>query len=60
MLTEAIATFVLVFVGAAIVEKEIGRGFVAPIGGALVWGIGPLLGATLAAMLVKAVMLPTP
>ena len=46
VLSEAIATFVLVFVGAAIIEKEIGRGFVAPIGGALVWAIGLSLGAT--------------
>jgi glycerol uptake facilitator protein len=46
VLSEAIATFVLVFVGSAIIEKEIGRGFVAPIGGALVWGIGLSLGAT--------------
>ncbi len=46
LLSEAVATFALVFVGAAIVEKEIGRGFVAPIGGALVWGIGLSLGAT--------------
>jgi glycerol uptake facilitator protein len=46
VLSEAIATFVLVFVGAAIVEKEISRGFVAPVGGALVWGIGLSLGAT--------------
>lgn len=46
LLSEAIATFVLVFVGTAIVEKEIGRGFVAPIGGVLVWGIGLSLGAT--------------
>ncbi len=46
LLSEAIATFVLVFVGTAIVEKEIGRGFVAPLGGALVWGIGLSLGAT--------------
>ncbi len=46
LLSEMIATFVLVFVGAAIVEKEIGRGFVAPIGGALVWGIGLSLGGT--------------
>lgn len=44
LLTEAIATFTLVFVGAAIIEKEIGRGFVAPLGGALVWGIGLSLG----------------
>jgi glycerol uptake facilitator protein len=46
LLSEAIATFVLVFVGTAIVEKEIGSGFVAPLGGALVWGIGLSLGAT--------------
>ncbi len=46
LLSEIIATFVLVFVGAAIVEKEIGRGFVAPLGGALVWGIGLSLGGT--------------
>jgi glycerol uptake facilitator protein len=46
LLSEMIATFVLVFVGAAIVEKEIGRGLVAPLGGALVWGIGLSLGAT--------------
>lgn len=44
LLSEAIATFVLVFVGVAIVEKEIGSGFVAPFGGALVWGIGLSLG----------------
>jgi len=46
VLSEAIATFALVFVGTAIVEKEIGRGFVAPLGGALVWGIGLSLGGT--------------
>jgi glycerol uptake facilitator protein len=46
LLSEAIATFVLVFVGTAIVEKQIGSGFVAPLGGALVWGIGLSLGAT--------------
>ena len=44
VLSEAIATFALVFVGASIIEKEIGRGFVAPLGGALVWGIGLSLG----------------
>jgi glycerol uptake facilitator len=44
ILSEAIATFALVFVGGAIIEKEIGRGFVAPFGGALVWGIGLSLG----------------
>lgn len=46
LLSEAIATFVLVFIGAWIVEKEVGPGFVAPLGGALVWGIGLGLGAT--------------
>jgi glycerol uptake facilitator protein len=45
-LSELIATFVLVFVGTAIIEKEIGRGLVAPLGGALVWGIGMSLGGT--------------
>jgi glycerol uptake facilitator protein len=44
LLSEAIATFTLIFVSAAIIEKEIGRGFVAPLGGALVWGIGLSLG----------------
>jgi glycerol uptake facilitator protein len=44
VLAEAIATFALVFVGSAILEKEIGRGFVAPLGAALVWGIGLSLG----------------
>ena len=44
LLSEAIATFVLIFVSAAIIEKEIGRGFVEPLGGALVWGIGLSLG----------------
>lgn len=46
LLSETIATFVLAIVGAAIVEKEIGRGLVAPLGGALVWGIGLSLGGT--------------
>jgi glycerol uptake facilitator protein len=46
VLSEAIATFVLVFVGTWIVEKDVGRGFTAPLGGALVWGIGLSLGAT--------------
>jgi glycerol uptake facilitator protein len=46
VLAEAIATFVLVFVGAAIIEKEVGRGGIAPLGGALVWGIGLSLGGT--------------
>jgi glycerol uptake facilitator protein len=46
LLSEAIATFALVFVGVAIIEKEIGSGFVAPFGGALVWGIGLSLGGT--------------
>jgi glycerol uptake facilitator protein len=46
LLSEMIGTFALVFVGAAIIEKEIGSGFVAPFGGALVWGIGLSLGGT--------------
>ena len=41
-----IATFVLVFVGTAIVEKSIGGALMAPLGGSLVWGIGLSLGAT--------------
>jgi glycerol uptake facilitator protein len=43
---ELIGTFVLVFVGSAILEKELGRGLLAPLGGALVWGIGLSLGGT--------------
>jgi glycerol uptake facilitator protein len=46
VLSEAIATFVLVFVGTAVVEKGIGGALAAPLGGALVWGIGLSLGAT--------------
>lgn len=46
VLSEAIGTFVLVFVGTAIVEKAIGGALMAPLGGALVWGIGLSLGAT--------------
>jgi glycerol uptake facilitator protein len=46
LLSEVIATFVLVFVGAAVVEKGIGGALAAPLGGALVWGIGLSLGAT--------------
>ena len=46
MLSEAIATFVLVFVGTAVVEKGINGALAAPLGGALVWGIGLSLGAT--------------
>ncbi|HUR53739.1 MAG TPA: MIP/aquaporin family protein [Gemmataceae bacterium] len=46
LLSEAIGTFVLVFVGTAITEKIAGVGFVAPLGAALVWGIGLSLGAT--------------
>jgi len=46
LLSEAIATFVLVFVGTWIVEKELGRGLIAPMGGILVWSIGLSLGAT--------------
>jgi glycerol uptake facilitator len=45
LLSEAIATMVLVFVGASIVEKGLGPGsLTAPLGGALVWGIGLSLG----------------
>ena len=47
LLSEAIATMVLVFVGASIVEKGLGAGsLTAPLGGALVWGIGLSLGGT--------------
>jgi glycerol uptake facilitator protein len=46
LLGEIIGTFTLVFVGAAIIEKEVGTGLVAPLGGALVWGIGLSLGGT--------------
>src|SRR5262245_39031395 len=46
MLSEAIATFVLVFVGTAVVEKGLNGALAAPLGGALVWGIGLSLGAT--------------
>jgi glycerol uptake facilitator protein len=42
LLSEAIGTFVLVFVGTAIVENSLA----APVVGALVWGIGLSLGAT--------------
>jgi glycerol uptake facilitator protein len=45
-LSEAIATFVLVFVGTTVVEKGIQGALAAPLGGALVWGIGLSLGAT--------------
>jgi len=46
VLSEAIATFVLVFVGTAVVEKGLNGALAAPLGGALVWGIGLSLGAT--------------
>jgi glycerol uptake facilitator protein len=51
LLSEAIGTFVLVFVAAAIVEKAVEHGsppgfLGAPLVGALVWGIGLGLGAT--------------
>ena len=46
LLSEAIATFVLVFVGTAVVEKGLQGALAAPLGGALVWGIGLSLGAT--------------
>jgi glycerol uptake facilitator protein len=46
VVSETIGTFVLVFVGAAIVEKTIGSGFLTPMAAALVWGIGLSLGGT--------------
>jgi glycerol uptake facilitator protein len=47
VLSEAVGTFVLVFVGTAVVERVSGQPFlVAPLAGALVWGIGLSLGAT--------------
>jgi glycerol uptake facilitator protein len=47
VLSEAIATFALVFVGASIVEKvQDVKLFAAPLGGALVWSIGLSLGGT--------------
>jgi glycerol uptake facilitator protein len=46
VVSEAIGTFVLVFVGSAIVEKAIGGALMAPLGGALVWAIGLSLGGT--------------
>jgi glycerol uptake facilitator protein len=46
VLSEMIATFVLVFVGTAVVEKGLNGALAAPLGGALVWGIGLSLGAT--------------
>jgi len=46
LLAEAIGTFVLVFVASALVEKEIGRGFMGPMLGVLVWAIGLSLGGT--------------
>jgi glycerol uptake facilitator protein len=51
LLSEAIATFVLIFVAAAIIEKPVvnepAPGFLgAPLVGALVWSIGLSLGAT--------------
>jgi glycerol uptake facilitator protein len=45
-LSEAIGTFVLVFVGTAITEKEVGKSLLVPLGGVLVWSIGLSLGAT--------------
>ncbi len=43
---EALGTFVLVFVGTAVVEKGLNGALAAPLGGALVWSIGLSLGAT--------------
>ena len=45
LLSEAIGTFVLVFVGTAIAKASGGMA-AAPLGGALVWGIGLSLGTT--------------
>lgn len=45
-MSEAIGTFVLVFVGTAITEKEVGKNLQVPLGGVLVWSIGLSLGAT--------------
>ncbi len=46
LFSEALATFVLVFVGSAVVEKSLGGALAAPLAGTLVWGIGLSLGAT--------------
>lgn len=46
VLSEAIATFVLVFVGSALSAHGPHAALGAPLGGALVWGIGLSLGAT--------------
>jgi glycerol uptake facilitator protein len=46
VVSEAIGTFVLVFVGYAIVERTIGSAFLTPMAAGLVWGIGLSLGGT--------------
>ncbi len=46
VMSEAIGTFVLVLVGAAIIEKELLRGLMPALGGAVVWAIGLSLGGT--------------
>jgi glycerol uptake facilitator protein len=46
VISEALGTFVLVFVGAAITEKAVGESLGVPVLAALVWGIGLSLGAT--------------
>ena len=46
VLSEAIGTFVLVFVGVAISAKQVGHELLVPLGGMLVWSIGLSLGAT--------------
>jgi len=46
LFSEALGTFVLVFVGSAIVKKELGSELLVPMGGTLVWAIGLSLGAT--------------
>jgi glycerol uptake facilitator protein len=46
VLSEALGTFVLVFVAAAITEKSLGSSVSVPVVAALVWGIGLSLGGT--------------
>jgi glycerol uptake facilitator protein len=46
LLSEVIGTFALVFIGVPFVDEYVGKGMVAPMAGALVWGIGLSLGGT--------------
>jgi len=46
LVSEVIATFVLVFVAGAIAKNEVGREGIAPLVGGVVWGIGLSLGGT--------------